>query len=104
MFTENENTNVTLEPQTNVTPIVDNDDLDTTPDVIPEEPEILFGVVADCAKLNVRKAPDAAAPIICTIPRDSEVEVQVEESTDEFYKVLTASGIEGFCMAKYIKI
>ena len=101
MFTENENDNV-------VTPDVDNDVTATatvtTPEVTTEEPEIIFGVVTDCTKLNVRKAPDATAPIICTIPRNAEVEVLFEESTDEFYKVLTATGVEGFCMAKYIAI
>lgn len=101
MFTENENTNV-------VTPDVDNDvtvtATVTTPEVTPKEPEVIFGVVTDCTKLNVRKTPDATAPIICTIPRNAEVEVLFEESTDEFYKVLTATGVEGFCMAKYIAI
>lgn len=104
MSNVNENINVTLEPQTTVTPTVGNDDVVTTPEVTPEEPEMIFGAVTDCAKLNVRKAPNANAPIICTIPRNTEVEVFFEESTDEFYKVLTASGIEGFCMAKYIAI
>lgn len=104
MFNTNENANATVDPKTVITPTVGNDDTGVTPEITPEEPEMIFGVVTDCAKLNVRKAPDVTAPIICTIPRNAEVEVLFEESTDEFYKVLTASGVEGFCMAKYIAI
>ena len=100
MSNVNENTNVTVDVDETATATATV----TTPEVTPEEPELLLGVVTDCAKLNVRKAPEVTAPIICTIPRDTEVEVLFEESTDEFYKVLTATGVEGFCMAKYIAI
>ena len=97
MFTETTNVYMTPEVQEPVTPIPE---LDTTTD----EPEMLEGVVANCVKLNVRNAPNANAPVVCTIPRGTEVEVIEEESTDEFYKVYTASGIEGFCMKQYVTV
>lgn len=77
-----------------------------TPDVIQEEqePEMLTGVVVDCVKLNVRSAAEATAPVICTIRRGTEVVIIEDESTDEFYAIYTASGIEGFCMKQYISI
>lgn len=78
-----------------------------TPDVSEEEtqnPEMLSGVVVDCTRLNVRTAPNATASIICTIPCGTEVIVVEDESTDEFYAIYTASGIEGFCMKNYIEI
>lgn len=95
MLTENEN--VTQSEGTVIT-------TEQEPEVTPEEPKVLTGIVADCRKLNVRKAPAANAPIVCTIPVDTEVEILVEESTDEFYYVYTASGVEGFCMRDYIAI
>lgn len=93
MPTENEN--VTLPEGTVINP---------EPETTPTEPEVLTGIVADCRKLNVRKAPDKNAPIICTIPVGSEVEILVDESTDEFYRIYTASGLEGFCMRDYIAV
>ena len=102
MFTENENA-----IQDNKTVIATEQEPDVTvteSETTPEEPEVLTGIVAGCKKLNVRKAPSATAPIVCTIPVDTEVEILVDESTDEFYYVCTASGIEGFCMKQYITI
>lgn len=62
------------------------------------------GVVTDCLKLNVRKAPNADAEIVSVIPALTEVTINPEESTNEFYKICTADGICGFCMKKYIAV
>ena len=68
----------------------------------------VFGVVAGCKMLNIRKLPAADAAIVAIIPADSEV--MVDDSAMEavpklpFYKICTASGIEGFCMKRYIRI
>lgn len=74
----------------------------------PAEPEkcdeVKTGHVFGCAKLNVRKAPESKADIICTIPCQTEVEINVDKSTEDFYKIYTASGVEGFCMKTYIII
>lgn len=68
----------------------------------PEEP--VMAVVTNCRKLNVREEPNADATVIDKIDDNSEVMVDMTESTGEFYKIHTASGLEGFCMRKYIKI
>lgn len=69
------------------------------------EPEVKkVGVVIECMDLNVRKAPERNAEIVCTIPCLTEVVVGEKESTNEFYKIDTASGVSGFCMKKYISI
>ena len=74
-----------------------------TPDAEPEKcDEVRTGRVFGCAKLNVRKEPKANADILCTIPCHTEIEINVDKSTDDFYKVYTASGVEGFCMKTYI--
>lgn len=105
MLTENENViqseETAITPEAEVTPEVESED---ESEITQEESEILTGVVADCKKLNVRKAPSLTAPIVCTIPCGTEVEVYVEDSTDEFYCVYTASGVEGFCAKQYIAI
>lgn len=70
--------------------------------VISEEPTI--GVVVNCTKLNVREQPNAGANIVCVLVALDEVQIDEEESTEEFYKICTVSGLEGFCMKKFIVI
>lgn len=61
------------------------------------------GVVTDCLKLNVREEPSADAEVLAIIDALSEVKVDMDASTKDFYKV-TAAGVEGFCMRKYIAL
>lgn len=76
----------------------------TLPDIVAETKETVFGVITDCLKLNVRKEPKIDADVLTIIPALSNVQVDVEASTDEFYKVCTETGIEGFCMKKYVAL
>lgn len=62
------------------------------------------GVVVNCQRLNVRKGPSTDAEILTTIKASSEVKIDTDTSTDEFYKIHTDAGIEGFCMKKYITL
>jgi hypothetical protein len=66
--------------------------------------EPLIGIVSDCLRLNIRKEPRADAPILCVTNALSEVMITTNKSTDNWYSVCTESGIEGFCMKKYIAI
>lgn len=65
-------------------------------------PATVKGVVVDCARLNVRVAPFDTANAICTIASGAEVTIDVDESTDEWFSICTASGINGYCMKRYI--
>lgn len=68
----------------------------------PEEPK--YGIVDNCTSLYVRSKPHKNADPICTLDYLSEVMVNLNESNDVFYKVYTASGIEGYCMKDFIKL
>ena len=68
----------------------------------PAAPAIKTGFVYGCSKLNVRSEPKSDASIVCVIEQKSEVEIDMSQSTDDFYKVCLASGIEGFCVKSYI--
>lgn len=70
----------------------------------PEEAPTVIGTVVDCVRLRVRESASSNAEVICEIPKDSEVMVDENESTEEFYKVCTESGAEGFCMKKFISL
>lgn len=69
-----------------------------------EEKAKVTGIVTDCLKLNLREKSDPDANVVAVINALSEVAVDMEASTDSFYKVCTATGIEGFCMRKYIAV
>ena len=70
----------------------------------PEEAPTVIGTVVDCVRLRVRESASSNAEVICEIPKDSDGLIDENESTDEFYKVCTESGAEGFCMKKFIAL
>ena len=71
---------------------------------IETKPEPTIGSVVDCIMLNVRKEPSIESEVLCEISWSTEIMVYEEESTGEFYKICTASGVEGYCMKKFISI
>lgn len=68
------------------------------------EPHTDFGIVTNCLYLNVRKRPDINADVAVVIDALTQVVVDLDASTEDFYKVVTSDGIEGFCMKKYITL
>lgn len=61
-----------------------------------------IGVVVGCEKLNVRKEPSINSEVVFQFPCNMEVEIFVDKSTEDWFYVCNAAGIEGFCMKKYI--
>lgn len=66
-------------------------------------PKTVTGVVVNCAKLNMRAKPNANAAVICVLNAASEIEINIEESTDEWFRVYTATGVDGYCMRKFVE-
>lgn len=62
------------------------------------------GKVFNCEQLYVRKESKKESDVLCIIEKDSEVKINLDDSTEEFYKVVTPSGIEGYCMKKFIEV
>lgn len=69
----------------------------------PESAKPVVGVVFNCGKLNVRTNPASDADIVCVLDVNSEVKLDMSRSTKEWFKICTATGVEGFCMRKFIK-
>lgn len=69
-----------------------------------DEPHTDFGIVTNCLYLNVRKRPDINADVAVVIDALTQVVVDLDASTEDFYKVATSDGVEGFCMRKYIAL
>lgn len=68
------------------------------------ESDVLIGIVEGCSQLNVRVLPDANARIVCAINSGTELMIDQPSSNEEFYKICTSAGIEGFCMKKFISV
>ena len=73
-------------------------------EVQPEPPKPVIGIVMNCNRLNVRAAALMTSTIVTVITEGTEVLINESASTNEFYKVWTAAGFEGFCLKKFIEI
>lgn len=68
------------------------------------EVETVVGVVSGCAKLNLRAEANVNSKVLTILNEDVELAVSPNFSTEDFYKVVTATGVEGYCMKKFITI
>lgn len=64
----------------------------------------LSGFVDGCDQLYVRKEGNKDSEPITIIKRSDEVVIDLENSTEYFYKVKTSEGVEGYCMKQFITI
>lgn len=94
----------TPEMEVEVVEIVEETTEEAVEESIEEIPVSVTGIVSGCNKLNVRKSPTPLADVLCVINENSKVEIYEAASTTEFYKVCTASGVEGYCMKKFITV
>lgn len=65
--------------------------------------KIAVGFVDECDKLYVRKDSSKDSEPLCIIDKLTEVNIDLEKSTEDFYKVYV-NGYDGYCMKKFIKI
>ena len=86
--------------------IVEAEPVEEIEQVEPVEPSPvpLRGVVVNCNRLNVRASADPEARVLCTINALDEVMIDESKTTDEFYNVYTETGVEGYCMKKFIAV
>ena len=78
---------------------VENDELIAEPVVEP-----VHGFVVDCEQLYVRSEPSTDSEPLGIIKKSTNLLIYENESTDDFYKICTEAGLEGFCMNKFIAI
>ena len=67
-------------------------------------PEMVEGMVVGCAKLNVREKPSITASVVYVLDNMAELAVDVAGSNNEWVKICTATGIEGYCMREFIDV
>lgn len=71
---------------------------------ISEEQVVVTGKVEGCERLNVRAESNKDSDVVCIIDKSTEVVIDLENSTEDFYKITTSQGIDGYCMKKFITI
>lgn len=71
---------------------------------VQEEPKKVSGIVVDCNRLNIRTKPSINSQPVGNVTVNSEVIINLNQSNNEWFKVITKDGVEGFCMKKYVKI
>ena len=69
-----------------------------------KQPKKVKGTVVGCVKLNVREQMNLKSAVLCVLPASSTVKVIADEKHDDWYHIFAETGIEGFCMKKYIQI
>lgn len=89
-------------PEAEQIPVPAPETVDETPVSAPEPEPTVTGVVTGCGKLNIRKEPSTSAAILCEVANKSELIIDLDKSTDEWYSVCTPAGIEGFCMKQFV--
>lgn len=84
-----------------VEPIVEVKMVEETVNTVPI-PKTINGIVANCTKLNIRKGPSTNAEILGIVNVDSEMEIDMDKSNDNWFYVSTAVGIDGYCMRDFV--
>ena len=67
-----------------------------------DEPKTTIGKVT-AKRLNIREKPDIGSSILCVAEANSELMIE-EDASDEWFKVCTVLGVEGYCMKKFVDI
>ena len=98
-----ENVNPVNEMAEPVEPVVTEEMVETEESV----KTAVTGIVHDCVQLNLRSEPkrdERNDNVIIRLITGASVTINEELSTDEFYKVTTETGLEGYCMKQFIKL
>ena len=86
-----------------ITPaVVEPESVTTVATTAPVEP--VDGTVSGCLRLNVRKEPSLTGEVICEVSVGTTLMIDSDKSTEEWFKVYTETGVEGYCMKKFVTI
>lgn len=108
IFPETEAVEADTEQEPIMDPVVEAE-AEQAQEIVEESQEVeeavpTVGFVDNCECLRVRKESNVDSEELCIINKLSEVVIDLDNSTDYFYKVTTSEGVEGYCMKKFITI
>ena len=92
------------EGETNIEPEVIEEETNIEPDVTDEEiqNEQLVRVIPNL--LNIRFAAEKDATIVTIVSKDDELILLDKEPINDFYHIITKTGIEGYCMVEFVEL
>lgn len=64
----------------------------------------VIGKISGFEKLYVRKEASKDSEPVGIVTDKDNLSIDVARSTDDFYKVITSNGLEGYCVKEFVKI
>lgn len=64
----------------------------------------IIGKVNGFKSLYVRKEASKDSEPVGIVTDKDDISIDVARSTDDFYKVITSNGLEGYCVKEFVKI
>lgn len=65
--------------------------------------DMQIGIV-NCLRLHILSEPRLDSEVVCKVRYLTEVAIDLNSSTEGFYKICTAIGAEGFCQKELITL
>ena len=69
-----------------------------------EVTEEVIGKVIEFEKLYIRKEANKYSEPVGIVTDKDYLSIDIMHSTDDFYKVITSNGLEGYCVKEFVKI
>ena len=64
----------------------------------------VIGKIIEFEKLYIRKEADKNSEPVGIVTNKDYLSIDIIHSTDDFYKVITSNGLEGYCVKEFVKI
>lgn len=64
----------------------------------------VIGKISGYDKLYVRKEANVDSEPVGIVTKNDDLSIDIIHSTDDFYKVYTSNGLEGYCIKKFVKV
>lgn len=78
-----------------------NNEIEETKEEVTEE---VIGKIIEFEKLYVRKEASKYSEPVGIVTDKDYLSIDIIHSTDDFYKVITSNGLEGYCVKEFVKI
>ena len=69
-----------------------------------EVTEEVIGKIIEFEKLYIRKEANKYSEPVGIVTDKDYLSIDIMNSTDDFYKVITSNGLEGYCVKEFVKI
>ena len=92
------------EEEINIEPEVTEEKINIEPEVTEEEIQNKQLVRVIPNLLNIRFSAEKDATIVTIVSKDDELILLDKEPINDFYHIITKTGIEGYCMVEFVEL